>query len=74
MKNIPIKFRGKKVDDGEFIYGDLMQGAFTCIVTVNGEYKVDPKSVRQLVGYWGDKEIYEDDTPNGRPAKLVADF
>ena len=74
MKNVPIKFRGKKVDDGEFICGDLHQDAFTCIVTANGEYKVDPKSVRQLVGYLGDKEVYEDDVNNGRTARLIAEF
>lgn len=54
-----IKFRGKRVDTGEFVYGDLAHNFGEMFV---GNRKVDPDSVAQLVGYDKDgREVYETD-------------
>lgn len=47
----PYKFRGKRLDNNEYVYGDLIQGVFTKILTSNGEYFVDPYTVVKFVGY-----------------------
>ena len=55
-----IKFRGKRVDNGDLIYGDI---AHTEIGILMKGFEVDPESVAQFVGY--DKngaEVYEGDT------------
>lgn len=50
--NIPIKFRGKRLSDGKFVYGYLVQTMFsTKIVNVEGEYRVDEETVAKLAGY-----------------------
>lgn len=67
MKGIPIKFRGK-AENGEYVYGDLMQGNYDeSAPRIKPRKKrpvyVDKNSVVQLVGY--DKngaEVYEGDT------------
>lgn len=58
--NRPIKFRGKRVDTGEFVYGDV---AHTEVgVLIGAGFEVEPKSVKQLVGYDADgREVYEGD-------------
>ena len=63
----PIKFRGKRVDNGEYVYGDLIQAvtmsSFPGIVVEDVVYDVDPESVTQLIGYDSNgKEVYEGDT------------
>lgn len=70
--NIPIKFRAKEIIKGEYVYGDLIHcGDDVCIrehttvdmfLTHEGDTKVDPGSVAQLLGYdVGGNEIYEGD-------------
>ena len=59
-----IKFRGKRIDNGELIYGDLLTGGNEFAI-INDTWRavVVPESVAQLVGY--DKngaEVYEGDT------------
>ena len=66
-----IKFRGKRLDNGELIYGDLLHyGKYeVCIRSYSSPDKnsfstlpVDSKSISQFVGYDADgKEVYEDD-------------
>lgn len=56
----PIKFRGKRVDTGEFVYGDV---AHTEVgVLIGAGFEVEPKSVKQLAGYDSDgNEVYAGD-------------
>lgn len=59
-----IKFRGIRVDNGEFIYGDLIQSSFLepAIYDKIDKFHVYPDSIAQFVGY--DKhmrEVYEGD-------------
>ena len=64
--NRPIKFRGKRVNNGEFVFGDLMHMTGNRIGIIFDKrvaaVEVEPDSVAQLVGY--DKngaEVYEGD-------------
>ncbi len=62
----PIKFRGKRVNNGEFVFGDLMHMTGNRIGIIFDKrvaaVEVDPDSVAQLVGYDHDgREVYEDD-------------
>lgn len=64
----PIKFRGRRIDNGEYVYGvyvkSVPMSSFPGIVD-NDDYihDVDPDSVAQLIGYdVNGKEIYEGDT------------
>ena len=66
MKKIPIKFRGKEILSGEYVYGDLvhMGPGFLIYPFFEDEaFAVQNDSVARLVGYDADgKEIYEGDT------------
>ena len=64
---VPYKFRGKRLDNNEYVYGDLLQGVFTKILTSSGEYFVDPYTVAKLVGYDRDNnEVYKGQKRNDR--------
>lgn len=57
-----IKFRGVRVDNGEFVFGDLLQKPTCRIVNEDGEFEIKPESVAQYVGLDGeDREIYTGD-------------
>lgn len=62
----PIKFRGRRVDNGEFVYGDLlhMTGERFGIIFDKriAATEVAPETVTQLVGYDSNgREVYEGD-------------
>lgn len=61
-----IEFRGKRIDNGEYIYGDLFTSCRgkRFIWGDNLELEeVEPNSVSQLVGYDANgKKVYEGDT------------
>ena len=64
---VPYKFRGKRLDNNEYVYGDLLQGVFTKILTSSREYVVDPYTVAKLVGYDRDNnEVYKGQKRNDR--------
>ena len=56
-----IKFRGKRIDNGEWVYGSLIGEEY--IGSVNRSYEVDPETVGQFTGKIDDKEreVYEHD-------------
>lgn len=65
----PIKFRGKRIDTGEWIYGDLLTSNGTeCEISDwdkvdYSRFDVIPESVGQFTGLYDSKkkEIYEND-------------
>ena len=76
MKGLPIKFRGKDIRNGKYVFGDLIHGFddewkynenVTRIAFGNGfneivYVEVDPETVAQLVGYDAEgNEVYEGD-------------
>lgn len=59
-----IKFRGRRIDTGEFIYGDLLTGGKEfAIISDTLWAMVAPDSVAQLIGIDANgREVYEGDT------------
>lgn len=60
------KFRGERVSDGKFVFGDYSSISRPAIVNKSGIYPVNPDSVVLLVGYdlmndTENNEIYEHD-------------
>lgn len=56
------KFRGKRLDNGEYVFGDLIQLPPVRIINESGEYPINPESVAQFVLKDMDgKELYEGD-------------
>lgn len=64
-----IKFRGERIDNGEFVYGDLVKNSWGCFIIghfsiVNNviqsviQHEVKPESVGQFTGY---DKLYEGD-------------
>lgn len=53
-----IKFRGKRIGNGEWVYGDLLQGlendSYIVISNENGvtKYEVAPETVGQFTGLY----------------------
>ena len=69
--NREIKFRGKRIDNGEWVYGDLLQPTEICDIyeisdceSIDGtRYEVISETIGQFTGLYDNtkKEIYEND-------------
>ena len=68
----PIKFRGRDLETGEYVYGDLVhEDGHTYIINVAREHhRVYENSVTQFVGYdTNGEEVYEGVYKRCRPRR-----
>lgn len=72
-----IKFRGKRLDNGKWVYGDLLtNNKEPKILTYKGQYSIDSTTIGQFTGLYGKHKtpIYEGDildTPSMRGMLVV---
>ena len=67
-----ILFRGKRIDNGEWVYGDLVQSPAHCVVQIyeqdlcGDNFAVDPSTIGQYTGLTANgKKIFEGDIVSG---------
>lgn len=59
-----ILFRGKRIDNGKWIYGDLIHAAENCMICgKHGNLYVDPETVSEFTGLYNknSKRVFEGD-------------